>query len=273
MTPHWLALAREAEVTAELLATGVTALGRAAPKQTGHYIQAFFALSQGFERAAKLAIVVDHSLENSGLFPTDDTLRARGHDLQVLLAWANQISLKYRAGLEHSELPDSAIHTGIIHVLTEFAKYSRYYNLDYLAGRAKQSVEDPVATWFGCVGSPILEKHYTQRRREWDAERASALREAIGGFTMLRIHTEEGHLLEDVGEVALLSARSRVLQKYSRLYVLQIVRFFACIMSVFGDEALRRGIGDIPYLSDFFGMFYNEDAVFLRRKTWSIYRP
>ena len=55
--PTWLALAREAGLAAEHIGIGATALGRANYAQEAYYAQAFFALSVGFERAAKLEII------------------------------------------------------------------------------------------------------------------------------------------------------------------------------------------------------------------------
>ena len=49
-----LALNREAGIAAELIASGVTLLGRASYARAGLYGQAFFNLSIGFERTAKL---------------------------------------------------------------------------------------------------------------------------------------------------------------------------------------------------------------------------
>ena len=70
VTPEFVALAREAGIAAELLAAGVTALGRASSSQDGLYNQAFFNLSIGFERAAKLGIMLDYCIDHAGAFPT-----------------------------------------------------------------------------------------------------------------------------------------------------------------------------------------------------------
>jgi hypothetical protein len=43
--PEWHALDREAELAAEQIASGITALGRANHAQKGYYTQAFFGLS------------------------------------------------------------------------------------------------------------------------------------------------------------------------------------------------------------------------------------
>jgi len=65
MNETWQALAREAGLAAEHLAIGISALGKANYAQHAYYGQAFFALTIGLERAAKLALVVDHALEHN----------------------------------------------------------------------------------------------------------------------------------------------------------------------------------------------------------------
>ena len=76
--PEWHALGREAELSAEQIAQGVTALGKANHAQKGIYTQAFFGLSIGLERLAKLILLADHAISNSGaeglVHPHDSTM-------------------------------------------------------------------------------------------------------------------------------------------------------------------------------------------------------
>jgi hypothetical protein len=69
------ALQREAGLAAQLLGSGVTILRSANHAQDGYYDQALFNLSIGLERAAKLALVLDHCINTRGQFPTDAELR------------------------------------------------------------------------------------------------------------------------------------------------------------------------------------------------------
>jgi hypothetical protein len=88
MTPTWQALAREATSAAEHMAFGATVLGRANYAQSAYCAQAFFSLSIGFERAAKLALVVDHALQHSGEFPPTRVVRSNRHDAGAVVAGA-----------------------------------------------------------------------------------------------------------------------------------------------------------------------------------------
>lgn len=109
-SPEYIALIREAGIAAELLASGVTALGKANYAQHGWYNQAFFNLSIGLERAAKLVIIVDYALDHTGIFPSNQELKNCGHDIKTLLDKADEISRRRRAGKEFAELPSTAIH-------------------------------------------------------------------------------------------------------------------------------------------------------------------
>ena len=92
MNPTWNAIAREAALAAEHLGNGATILGKANYEHHAHYGQAFFSLSTGFERAAKLALVVDHALINAGEFPSTGKIRDYGHNLARLLGQADAIA-------------------------------------------------------------------------------------------------------------------------------------------------------------------------------------
>ena len=56
----WHALKREAELAAESMAIGATSLGNTNYVRLANYGQAFFSLSTGLERSAKLALCLEH---------------------------------------------------------------------------------------------------------------------------------------------------------------------------------------------------------------------
>jgi hypothetical protein len=167
--PEWHALGREAELSAEQIASGVTALGRASHARKGFYTQAFFGLSIGVERIAKLILLAEYAITTSGEFPTNDILRERfGHDIATLLAHCEPLSMKYRAGKEYANRPLGDIHNGIVLTLTEFGKLSRYYNLDLIVGGKAATQPEPIKVWWERVGRPILSQHYSDREKERD---------------------------------------------------------------------------------------------------------
>jgi hypothetical protein len=158
MNEKWQALAREAGLAAEHLAIGASALGKANYAQHAYYGQAFFALTIGMERAAKLALVVDYALEHNGEFPNTDAVTKHRHDVAALLKQADEIARRRKPNEVQEYLPQSEIHSGIVKVLSDFAtNITRYYNLNLVTGDPRTSkIHDPVRAWFDLVIVPVL---------------------------------------------------------------------------------------------------------------------
>ena len=265
----WVALAREAGIAAEHLAIGVTALGKANYAQHAYYGQAFFALSTGFERAAKLALVVDHALEHDGEFPTNEQVREFGHDLRKLLERVDEIAS--RRGAEY-RLPRTAIHDAIVSVLGDFAKnITRYYNLDLVTGAPNvQARQDPIREWFDKVMTPVLKQHYRPTKRKAARRRADVIAQMMGDHVSVLYTNERGETMSDLADASMQTAIGRAAEPWVRMYIMQIARFVAMLLS---DLGYAGGSYDsIPYFADFFRMYNNDERYFRERKAWSIYR-
>ena len=271
---EWHALGREAQLAAELIAGGVTALGAANHACQGLYTQAFFGFAIGLERLAKLIIVADHAITHGGQFPDDKTLRKFGHALTALLDACEPIIEKYASKAPDVKRPREPIHEGIVLTLDEFATLSRYYNLDLLVGGKASQLPEPIGAWWHRVGLPILKRHYSEKARQKDQAQAAALQAIIGGRAAVLHHSEEGDF---IGSVEALSARAgatHVVQRYGRLYSLQIVRWLAeGISRIAHAGAYGQNLDALMGLDEPFVLFLNEDHYFRSRKTWSIYRP
>jgi hypothetical protein len=270
---EWHSIGREAELAAEQIASGVTALGRANHAQKGYYTQALFGLSIGLERLAKLIVIVDHALANSGQFPANSDLKRKGHNVAALLDQCEIISLKRRAGKNHSVRPNNIIHQGIVTTLTEFGELSRYYNLDIIVGGRAKQLPEPINAWWQRVGKPILSKHYTLRQQERDKSQSAAMAALMRGFTHVLHHSEEGELIDDIETLMARAGATRIVQTYGRLYTLQIVRWLTFLIDDLSHEgAYKKHIDWFMGLNEPFVMFMNEDNYLRGRKTWSIYK-
>lgn len=274
MGPVWQALAREAGLAAEHLAVGVTSLGKANYAHNGIYFQAFFDLSIGFERAAKLAIIIDYYIANNRTFPTNQILKNEyGHDLEALLEKTDQIAESRTHNGKPNRLPHTPIHKSIIKTLSEFADKSRYYNLDYLTRRnAAAQSDDPLRVWFENVIVPILNHHYTKHQKDKHINNARIIDGMLNDFALVRFHAEDGSALDTAFNASLQTAQTEFAKPFSRMYVMQIMRFLSFLLSDLSHDAMKKGFEDIPYLSDFFRIFFNDDKYFKNRKTWSIYK-
>jgi hypothetical protein len=268
----WQAIAHEAGLAAEHIGIGATALGKASYAEPAYYAQAFFALTTGFERASKLVLVIDYALENRGDFPPNRVLRGYGHDLSALLNKVNEIAEGRKLD---TQLPSTDIHKGIMKVLSYFVNnVTRYYNLDYVTQNQRaKGKEDPVKSWFELVTIPILTKHQTQRQKNKIQRNSQLVDELIGSHAMVIHHAESGAELNTVYEASYQTGIVDFAKPYTRMYVLQIARFIGNVLSELGYAAYDARLDVIPHLSEFFAIFNNEDKYFLKRKTWSIYRP
>ena len=271
LSAKWHALGGEAELAAGQIASGITALGRASHANKAHYTQAFFGLSIGLERLAKLIILADHSIGNSGHFPANTDLKKVGHDIDTILNVCQTISTKYKLDTKYATRPNDPIHCGIVTTLAEFARWTRYYNLDLITSGMATQLSEPVGAWWRRVGKPILSLHYPVHQQEIDASRSRAMAAAMHCATFVLHHTEEGDPIDDVEVLMMHNSATRVIQRYGRLYTLQIVRWMSLLISELSHVgAYVKRIEPLLGLDERFAMFINNDKYLRDRKTWSI---
>ncbi len=265
------AVIREAQLAASQIAHGVTALGKATHAQPGFYTEAFFGLSIGLERMGKLIVLADYAIEHKGAFPTDTEMKKIGHNIEALLPKCGLIGNKVNPDREYRARPTSPIHQAIENTLSLFAKHLRYYNLTYLSG-ATTDRRDPISLWWTSVCEPILEVHYSEKARRLDEIDAGFMSTLMDGSAYVVHTSEEG---DPIGDFSTFYKRGRaniVAQKYTRLYVLQIVRWLASIIYELSHEgAYTHQISPLLGCNEPFTIFYNDDRDLKKWKKWSIY--
>jgi hypothetical protein len=270
LSNEWRALHLEADLSSGQLAMGATALGKANYAQQGLYTQAFFGLSIGMERLAKMILIGDHVIQMGGTFPTNAQLKSYGHDLRTLLNACEPISVRYRNGMENSVRPVDAVHRGIVETLAEFAIASRYYNLDSLTLGAAPKFREPISAWWDRVGMPILDKHYTDKQRHVDDQFAELASRLLGANVITFHISETGQRMDDVRSTSSRARATLVVQRFGRLYTLQIVRWLASLIAEICNEgSYCRGFDSLFGHHEYFYMFRLSDSDFLRRKRWA----
>jgi hypothetical protein len=275
--PHfssaWFAVGREADLATQLVGSGITALGRAHHAQTGLYSQALFGLAIGLERFAKLIVIADYAIHNSGGFPKNKELRHLGHKLAELLDTCEQLSLAYkplndRLIASYWDRPRDPINAAIVNVLSDFAISTRYYNLDHISDTSGPSRE-PVATWWSHVGEPILKKHYAAERRAEDKRLADTLGKKMDEVAITRFFSEEGDLINDFGSLMLRRQKTGVVQRYGRMYTLQVVRWLVALLICLSEKATESDETDAFFgLNERIWTFIQPDKALRDKKTW-----
>lgn len=111
--------------------------------------QAFFNLSISLERLEKLAFIF-YELDKNNTLPQGTSIRQKGHDLKKLFNELQNFSSSTHQSF-FTSLPQ--ISMDILELLTDFAKRTRYENLDRLSGASSNINKEPVQEF-----DKILEK-------------------------------------------------------------------------------------------------------------------
>ena len=266
---QWIALSREAAISGQSISAGLTAIRKANYAANGLYSHAFFSLSIGIERLLKLIFILYYAESNAGRFPSEDILKKQlGHDLQKLYTYALSVHERLPDKQRRYELAENGIECSIIKFLSDFAKSTRYYNLNYLSGGAGvASARDPITQWFGDIGGAIIERHYSQRQQQKDMQSAALIEELVGGFAFVRHTAEDGTPLDSMMSASLQTGKNKIVQKYGTLYCARIARFLYMLLYDLTHRAHRGGM-EIPFLCEFFFPFMNSDKYLLSIKTF-----
>ncbi|MDE8345840.1 MAG: hypothetical protein POH28_06655 [Acidocella sp.] len=272
--PEWRALHREASLVSQLIGAGVTALGRASyGSGLGEYYTAFFGLSIGIERLAKLILVADHAIDNAGELPSQKVVRNFGHDLKKLCDKADQIALKHKLTLDHPR-PTEPICWKAVECLTSFADASRgrYANFEAIGNPAFDPATEPVNKWWAEVVEPILDKHYRGKDAELRVKRGAMIVDAMIGDHSAVFHiAESGQAMDDLAVASERTGQTEWAQKYGRFYALCVVRWLAGIFYELTNFAVyQQGVAALSGHYEFFDGYQAEDHFLRNRKIWPL---
>lgn len=272
--PGWLALHRESSLVQQLVGSGATALGRAnyADKK-GEYYNAFFGLSLGIERLAKLVLVIDHAIDAEGQLPGQAVIRAYGHKLIKLLDDVDTLCVRRSLQPDYAR-PTDNISNSIVACLDAFAdaKRGRYANFQALGDPNFESEFEPIRKWWMEVAERILQKHYAnttkERRVNSNAELSHAL---LSDVSSVHYFNETGDVMQDVRTASVRTGQTEIVQKFGRYYALQIVRWLACAHRAISDLASHdMGLDAFYGHSEYFDTYRVDDNFLKTRKVWPL---
>jgi len=274
----FVTLLHEGTLAAEVLCAGVTTLRKASTPRSGLFELALFNLSIGFERMCKLIVLLDHYFAN-GSFPKNEVFKNKyGHDLDKLFPAISQIVTERNIKTDYTEEPSSEIHREIISTLSEFAKTTRYYNLDYLTGGKAAHLQSGRSAWVNRVGKLILVKHYPVRKQMNDVLEAQELQASMGDVVSGIRFDESGKSIDTFDEGLIHGAEVRLIRRWSQFYCLQLIRYLAAVLKELPSRSASQRMQNqpvgppiqLPCFEEIFAWFLNEDAMLKSRKTWRI---
>jgi hypothetical protein len=273
--PEWKALNREASLVSKIIGSGATALSRASyGSGFGEYYTAFFGLSIGIERLAKLILVADFAMGNGGALPDQSVVRKYGHKLNGLVSKVDKIAKERNISVPYL-LPTDPICAAAVNCLDAFSDASkgRYANFEAIGNPAFDLANEPVNKWWNDVVDPILNKHYRGKKAEADVTAQAAVVNAMIGDKAKVLFTDEtGKPMSDLTTASVRAGQTRWAQKYGRFYTLSVVRWLSHIFCELTKEAVsKNSIDCLCGHYEFFTTYTLDDSFLLTRKIWPLH--
>jgi len=272
-TPEWWFVRGEAMLVRHVIGSGATALGYAnyADKK-GEYYRAFFELSVGLERFAKLILVIDYALSNQGQMPEEKHVRKFGHNIKDLLDAVQPVQASRGLSVRHPR-PKDAVATAIIENLDAFAdaKRGRYANFAAI-GNPNNNQHEPVKKWWDEVAELILKERYygkqVQQRVETNARLVGAM---LSGFAVVQHTTETREHMTDAETASMRTGQAGLVQKWARYHALTVVRWLAGVHREISHKAVYDAGLDAFFGSwEYFDNYRVNDDLMKTRKVWPL---
>lgn len=266
-SPTFVLLQQEAYLARGSLSAGLTSLRNAIFPDKAAFYLGFFNTSIGFERVMKLIVVVDHMLQNGYVPPTAAQLKAYGHNLVAL--YSSCVVAAQRIGLPVNSPPTGSIEERILCFLSEFARWSRYYNLDSLQ-TAPSTYTDPLATWDSILDT-VLTSDVPPEKTKDKLKQAQVAHDLLASNMRAIQHGMSGNLLS-LPEVFSTPAKHELAVPYAMVRVFKILKPLLRTADELGRLAFygppRSSSPQAPLLHEFFVHFQGTDAQIRRKKKW-----
>lgn len=271
--PSANSIGRETSLACHLIGAGVTALGKANyDDKFGEYYTAFFGLSVGIERLAKLILVANYSILHNGEMPKERIIRGFGHKLLALCNAVESIAKEQCLELQY-ERPEFPVCKKILDCLDAFADASkgRYANFGSL-GEPNLSQEEPIAKWWSVVANAILAEHYYGKPVQQKVEKNAELVEQMLGAHSMVLHVDEtGQEMSNLKQASVRTGQVDVVQKFGRYYTLLLVRWLADVFSHLSTTAHNQhGVGEFFGVNEYMYTFLVPDSFLKTRKIWPL---
>jgi hypothetical protein len=271
--PEWHAIRRECALARHLLGSGATALSRANyADRKGEYYTAFFGLSVGLERLAKLILVADHAIANAGRMPEQQVVRRFGHKLADLMDAAEKVSANHALKLDHPR-PTDAISRKVVECLDAFADAGRGRYANFAAlGDPNLGQDDPIGKWWGEVAELILKDHYFGKPVQTRVEgRATVVDAAMSPISRVVYFGETGEVMQDVLAASIRTGQTELVQRHGRYYALTVVRWLSRVFSKISHSACYTHNVDAFFgVWEYLQTYTVDDSLLKTRKNWPL---
>lgn len=248
-------IAQEAGLAACCIEQGLTAVRKADFVQQWHYYQAFFLLTIGIERLLKLTIVTYYRIRENRL-PDNKELRDFGHNIEKLIE-----NLTNRIDPNNKFLKSDDIYIKIIMFLSEYAKISRYYNLDSLSG--SERTNDPLHIWKE-IQDEIKKRHCKPIKL---TPQEHFLVNSMNSISSINHSDEKGKSITNFIDFYAEGKNIDKIQGYSVYYLYHLISYITGLLTKISGEVYI-----MPVLEEFFTLFMYEPLGkqdIIRKKDWN----
>jgi hypothetical protein len=241
-------LLKETGLCSGCINQGLTVLRKASFQNKPNYYQGFFLLSIGIERLLKI-IVLSISRVNKGVLPNNSDLKKYGHNIYELF-----IKISNEIKPDSTFLDDDNMYGELLDFLTEFARVSRYYNLDTLTG--SKSGNDPLQKW-GEIQKVIETRHCKFEKRENQNKNDNLL---------FYLFEENDDLINSEEQYFNKFKNLDIIQGYSIYYLYNLISY---IVTMLMDITNKKH--QLPHCNEFFVLFLTpmKENEIIRKKDWN----
>lgn len=268
-SPIFVLLLQEAYLASGSLGSGLTSLRKATLPDKSSFYLGFFNLSVALERIMKLIMIVDHMLKHDYDPPSSSQLKLYGHDLESLHKSCVKIAQEI-PDVTFKPLAADSIESQILKFFSEFAKKSRYYNIDALKS-VPNSYSEPLEAWEGILDQ-VFEEDVPNKIKENQINKALKLYELLSLNMTALHHGMNGQLLESE-EIFTVPVKHELAAEYVMVRVFNLLRPILNLVSELGYKAFYvtdRSLGpQAPLFHEFFTSYrYMKASQIRKKKRW-----
>lgn len=262
--PSFLLLQQEGYLISSSLTNGLTELRSAHVHNKGAFYTSLFNLSVGFERLLKAIVIIDHMLNHQLAVPTKKQLQARGHNIVDLYDECERIGLSRKAPIPRRPQLD-AIDNEFLQLLSDFARATRYHNLDALS--ASHTSPDPLVRLNQLILA-ILAQDVPKRQKDKILNQAGVIVNQIDDITFTLMNGLDQRPLPTFDALSLPGLH----EQSARFAVLRIIRLLAPIRDLLAEVSCGAyGLGPIlafPPMQEFLEWLWIDRQYVLRKRRW-----
>ncbi|HRQ41633.1 MAG TPA: hypothetical protein PLD25_27245 [Chloroflexota bacterium] len=266
-------LEQEGFITSSCITTGLTALHTAHSYEDfkGRFYVAFFQLAIGIERTAKLCLILDHMTKHNLSSPGKTAIKGYGHDINHLFDKISQVGGE-RGDAFKKNFQLTGVQKDILDFLSEFARSTRYANIDGLATGIPG--KEPLARWQEILDE-LININFSAKKKKEILKQSSAIADCIGSHAVVIAHDLKNQPLS-LGETL---ANHKLLDRAAGFAVWEVCQIIRPIVELINrlfwearkisiQKSIDQNIVDIPHMDEFY-LFLNEDLKStLRKKRW-----